>query len=120
MRAQNAAKSPTTSRRQKQGRVVADEASPSSSSDSSHGSPSSLTSTTSTTGCIGASPRVQASMRQFADHARASYLQGTPTLLHLPLLVKFNVSSALARNAEILGVTAEYFNWEGISPFNKQ
>lgn len=59
-------------------------------------------------------------MRQFADHARSRYLQGTPTLLHLPLLVKFNVSSALARNAEILGVTAEYFNWEGMSPFNKQ
>lgn len=59
-------------------------------------------------------------MRRFADHAYASYMQGTPALAHLPLLVKYNVSTALRRNADILGVTAEYLQWEGVSPFVKQ
>lgn len=59
-------------------------------------------------------------MKRFAEHAYASYVQGSPTLMHLPLLVRFNVSSALEQNAEILGVIPEYFDWEGVSPFYKQ
>jgi hypothetical protein len=70
--------------------------------------------------CIAATPRAQELMRRFAHHAYMSYMQGTPALSHLSLLVKYNVSSALQRNAEILGVTAEYHEWEGISPFFKE
>ncbi|KAF2828665.1 hypothetical protein CC86DRAFT_196367 [Ophiobolus disseminans] len=70
--------------------------------------------------CLATTPRVQEIMQRFADHAYASYIQGTPALSHLTLLVRYNVSSALLRNAEILGVTEEYSDWEGISPFFKQ
>lgn len=59
-------------------------------------------------------------MGRFAEHAYTSYMQGTPALSHLSLLVKFNLSSALERNAEILGFTSEYHDWNAISPFNKQ
>ncbi|KAH7380024.1 hypothetical protein BKA66DRAFT_131948 [Pyrenochaeta sp. MPI-SDFR-AT-0127] len=71
-------------------------------------------------GCITASPRVQALMRRFSEHAYTSYMQGAPALSHLPLLVKFNLSNALARNAALLGVTSEYYDWNGISPLNKK
>jgi hypothetical protein len=70
--------------------------------------------------CMAGTPRVQEIMRRFADHAYASYIQGSPALSHLSLLVRYNVSSALARNADMLGVTAEFYEWEGISPFVKQ
>lgn len=56
-------------------------------------------------------------MQQFANHAYMSYIQGTPSLLHLPLLVRYNVSIALERNADLLGVTKEYFEWDSLSPF---
>jgi hypothetical protein len=69
---------------------------------------------------MAATPRVQELMRRFAQHAYMSYMQGTPALSHLSLLVKYNVSSALQRNADILGVTAQYFEWDGISPFSKE
>ncbi|KAF1961214.1 hypothetical protein CC80DRAFT_395852, partial [Byssothecium circinans] len=62
--------------------------------------------------CITASPRAQALMQHFAEHAYTSYMQGTPALSHLPLLVKFN-------NAEILGVVAEFFEDDGLSPFTR-
>jgi hypothetical protein len=65
-------------------------------------------------------PEVQHLMNRFADHAYASYMQGAPALAHLPLLVRYNVSTALATNAALLGVTEEFFKWEGISPMNKQ
>lgn len=70
-------------------------------------------------GCLQSSPRVKELMARFAEHAKASYMQGTPSLTHLQLLVKYNLSHALARNAELLGVTAEYVDWNGISPLNK-
>jgi hypothetical protein len=70
--------------------------------------------------CMAANPRTQEIMHRFADHAYASYIQGSPALSHLSLLVRYNVSSALARNADMLGVTAEFYEWEGISPFVKQ
>jgi hypothetical protein len=69
---------------------------------------------------MGASPKVQELMRRFSEHAYASYMQGKPALSHLPLLLKYNVSSGLARNADILGVTEQYNDWYGISPLNKQ
>lgn len=59
-------------------------------------------------------------MRQFADHAYSSYVQGTPALSHLSLLVHLNVNHAMVRNAEMLGVIHEYHLWDGISPLNKQ
>jgi hypothetical protein len=59
-------------------------------------------------------------MLRFSEHAYASYMQGKPALSHLPLLLKYNVSSGLARNADILGVTEQYYDWYGISPLNKQ
>jgi hypothetical protein len=71
-------------------------------------------------GCMGATPQVQELMRRFANHAYASYMQGTPALSHLALLVRYNVSSALARNADLLGVATEYYDWDGVSPFVKQ
>jgi hypothetical protein len=58
-------------------------------------------------------------MERFSNHAYASYLQGAPSLSHLSLLVKFNVTSALQHNAEILGILDEYRKWEGVSPLNK-
>lgn len=70
--------------------------------------------------CTAAHPKVQELMRRFSEHAYQSYMQGTPALSHLPLLLKYNVASGLARNAEILGVTAQYYDWYGISPLNKQ
>ncbi|KAI4655994.1 hypothetical protein J4E93_000710 [Alternaria ventricosa] len=70
--------------------------------------------------CMAAHPKVQELMRRFSEHAYASYMQGTPALSHLPLLLKYNVASGLARNADILGVTAQYYDWYGISPLNKQ
>jgi hypothetical protein len=69
---------------------------------------------------MSAEPRVQELLRQFADHAYASYMQGTPALSHLSLLVKYNVSSALRRNADILGVLSEYQKWDGLSPFGQE
>jgi hypothetical protein len=71
-------------------------------------------------GCFGANPRVQELMQRFARHAYASYVLGTPALSHLPLLTRYNVSSALQRNADILGVKADYFDCNGLSPFTKQ
>ncbi|KAF2683467.1 hypothetical protein K458DRAFT_390081 [Lentithecium fluviatile CBS 122367] len=71
-------------------------------------------------GCLNNAPRVQALMKRFAEHAYTSYMERTPALEHLPLLVKYNVHSALAHNAELLGVTAECLDYEGISPFTKQ
>jgi hypothetical protein len=65
-------------------------------------------------------PKVQALMNRFADHAYTSYMQGEPAVSHLPLLVRYNVATALATNAALLGVTEEYHKWEGISPMNKQ
>ena len=59
-------------------------------------------------------------IQRFSEHAYASYMQGTPALSHLPLLLKYNVASGLARNADLLGVTAQYYDWYGISPLNKQ
>jgi hypothetical protein len=55
-----------------------------------------------------------------ANHAYASYILGTPALSHLPLLMRYNVSSALQRNADILGLKADYFECDSISPFTKQ
>ncbi|KAH3961784.1 hypothetical protein HBI25_047380 [Parastagonospora nodorum] len=71
-------------------------------------------------GCMAATQQVQEIMQHFAQHAYMSYMQGTPSIAHLALLVKYNVSSALQRNADILGVKAEYFEWDGISPFSSQ
>lgn len=70
--------------------------------------------------CTAAHPKVQELMRRFSEHAYQSYVQGTPALSHLPLLLKYNVTNGLARNADILGVTAQYYDWYGISPLNKQ
>ncbi|KAL1799859.1 hypothetical protein ACET3X_000201 [Alternaria dauci] len=70
--------------------------------------------------CMAAHPRVKELMQRFSEHAYASYMQGTPALSHLPLLLKYNVASGLARNAGLLGVTAQYYDWYGISPLNKQ
>ncbi|KAH7087982.1 hypothetical protein FB567DRAFT_329477 [Paraphoma chrysanthemicola] len=88
----------------------------SSDSSSSQNSPTPSTVTVSP-GCMAAEPRVQELMRQFAEHAYKSYMQGTPALSHLSLLVRYNVSSALRRNADILGVSSEYVKWDGLSPF---
>ena len=70
--------------------------------------------------CMAAHPKVKELMQRFSEHAYASYMQGTPALSHLPLLLKYNVASGLARNADLLGVTAQYYDWYGISPLNKQ
>jgi hypothetical protein len=71
-------------------------------------------------GCMAAAPRVQALMQRFAEHAYMSYMQGAPALSHLSLLVKYNATSALRRNAELLGASDEYMQWEGLSPFTKE
>lgn len=76
--------------------------------------------TTSKPCCLGAAPRVQELMHRFADHAYLSYMQGAPALSHLPLLTRYNVSMALQRNADLLGVKEEYFECEGVSPFTNQ
>lgn len=120
MRGRKAELSPAALKDPKQGQTEGDEGSQDSSSDSVIGSHDSLMSTSSKRGCLRTSPRVQALMRQFAEHARMSYLEGMPALTHLPLLVKLNALSALAHNADILGVSAEYSKWEGISPFSRQ
>ena len=65
-------------------------------------------------------PEVRTLMSRFADHAYASYIQGKPVLAHLPLLARFNLNNALASNSMLLGVTDEFYNWEAISPMNKQ
>lgn len=59
-------------------------------------------------------------MDRFADHAYASYMQGNPSLAHLPLLVRYNVATSLAANASLLGIVEEFYDWEGVSPMNKQ
>jgi hypothetical protein len=92
----------------------------SSNSSSSSGSPTDKTISSAKPGCMAATPQVQELMRRFAQHAYTSYMQGTPALSHLALLVKYNVSSALQRNADIRGVKAEYFECEGLSPLAKQ
>jgi hypothetical protein len=92
----------------------------SSTSSSSSGSPTDQTISPAKPGCMAATPQVQELMRRFAHHAYTSYMQGTPALSHLTLLVKYNVSSALQRNADILGVKAQYFECEGLSPFANQ
>jgi hypothetical protein len=88
-----------------------------SNSNSSSGSPTDKTISPAKPGCMAATPQVQELMRRFAHHAYTSYMQGTPALSHLALLVKYNVSNALQRNADILGVKAEYFECEGLSRF---
>jgi hypothetical protein len=70
--------------------------------------------------CIGANPRVQELMRRFVHHAYSSYTQGTPAIEHLCLLTRYNLSAALQRNADILGVKAAYLTCEGLSPFTKE
>lgn len=70
--------------------------------------------------CMANEPRVRTLMRQFAEHAYKSYVEGAPALAHLSLLVNYNLHAALARNAEVLGVSDEYCRWEGISPLNKE
>jgi hypothetical protein len=87
-------------------------------SSSSQSSPGASTASSKSV-CIGGTPRVQEIMRRFADHAYASFVQGAPALSHLPLLVQYNIYKALQRNAEILGIVAEYYDYEGISPFTK-
>lgn len=59
-------------------------------------------------------------MHRFPEHVYMSYIQGTPSVEHLALLVKYNVSSALQRNADMLGVKIEYFEWDGTSPFSNR
>jgi hypothetical protein len=58
-------------------------------------------------------------MKQFSQYAYERYMQGTPVLEHLPILVQYNITSALARNAELLGVSSEWILDDAISPFNK-
>jgi hypothetical protein len=65
-------------------------------------------------------PEVRASMDRFADHAYASYMQGGPSVAHLPLLVRYNLLTSLAVNARLLGVVEEFYDWDGVSPLNKQ
>jgi hypothetical protein len=88
-------------------------------SSSLQSSPATFTASSSKPVCIGGTSRVQEIMRRFADHAYASFVQGAPALSHLPFLVQYNIYKALQRNAEILGVVAEYYDYEGISPFTK-
>jgi hypothetical protein len=64
-------------------------------------------------------PRVQALMESFSQHALETYMQGAPVLAHLPMLVQYNVTTAFARNAELLGVSSEWLRDDAISPFNK-
>jgi hypothetical protein len=71
-------------------------------------------------GCFGGHPRVQELMHRFASHAYASYVLDKPVLSHLPLLMRYNISCTLQRNADTLGVKADYFNCHGISPFTTQ
>jgi hypothetical protein len=59
-------------------------------------------------------------MKQFAEHARLSYMRQTPAIEHLPLLIQYNVNSAFSHNAKLLGICVEYYDWNGISPFTKQ
>ena len=59
-------------------------------------------------------------MEKFAQHAYERYATGAPVLAHLPMLVQFNVNSALTRNAEMLCMVEEYFVCDSISRFNKQ
>lgn len=70
-------------------------------------------------GCMTSVPEVRVLMDRFANYACNSYAQGKPVLEHLPLLVRYNVAMSLATNAGFLGITAEFYDWEGISPMNK-
>ncbi|GJN74834.1 hypothetical protein PLICBS_008927 [Purpureocillium lilacinum] len=62
----------------------------------------------------------EAAIQLFQYRAHASYMHGVPQVSHLPALVQFNVMTALARNAELLGFSKEYLNYDAISTFNKQ
>jgi hypothetical protein len=68
---------------------------------------------------MNASPRVQALMENFSQHALKKYMQGEPVLEHLPMLIQYNVTAAFARNAELVGVSSEWLLNDAISPFNK-
>jgi len=62
-------------------------------------------------------PEVQALINHFAKHA---YTQGKPIVAHLPLLLKYNVATALLANAAFLGITEDFSRWEGASSMNEQ
>ncbi|KAF3007492.1 hypothetical protein E8E13_005257 [Curvularia kusanoi] len=47
-------------------------------------------------------------------------MRGEPALSHLPLLVRYNVATSLAKNAAFLGIVEEFYQWDGVSPMNKQ
>lgn len=68
---------------------------------------------------MNSTPRVRALMNRFAEQAHASFVQGTPALAHLPLLVQYNVQCGFLRNAEMLCVVEEYHNYDGISYFSR-
>lgn len=63
--------------------------------------------------------RLRRTMERFAEHARERFVQGNPTLEHLPLLLQYNVDVALRQNADILGMSDLWLHYEAISPFNK-
>ncbi|KAF2190897.1 hypothetical protein K469DRAFT_747273 [Zopfia rhizophila CBS 207.26] len=70
--------------------------------------------------CINSNPRIEVVMKLFAQHAYDSYVQGAPVLAHLPKIIQFNISTALACNAKMLGVSTDWLEYDVISPFNKQ
>lgn len=70
--------------------------------------------------CVNSSPRIQDVMKRFAQYAYEQFVQGKPVLEHLPILVQYNVATALAGNAAMLGVSDEWYTYDAISPFNKQ
>ncbi|KAJ8118448.1 hypothetical protein OPT61_g581 [Boeremia exigua] len=71
-------------------------------------------------GCMVSVPEVRALMGHFAHYAYTSYMQGSPTTAHLPLLARYNMALSLAANARLLGTIDEFYIWDGISPMNKQ
>jgi hypothetical protein len=71
-------------------RVASDSSGGDGESPHTHGSSSTTTGAASNI-CMNSTPRVQALMNRFAEQAHASFVQGTPALAHLPLLVQYNV-----------------------------
>ncbi|PSN66878.1 hypothetical protein BS50DRAFT_494393, partial [Corynespora cassiicola Philippines] len=69
--------------------------------------------------CPGASSRIRKVMESFAQHAQERFAQGSPALEHLPMLLQYNVDAALRRNADVLGMSDLWLQYEAISPFNK-
>ncbi|KAI9152238.1 hypothetical protein HJFPF1_09466 [Paramyrothecium foliicola] len=61
----------------------------------------------------------QEAMQAFAQMAHSSYRRGIPDPAHLPVLIQYNVQSALSGNADTLGLSRLWLDYDAVSPLSQ-